>query len=43
MNHKMTTKLKSHSSVDGVTADAMNNLAACLEVMIEIIYISDDD
>ena len=33
MNHKMTTKLKTHSSVDGVTADAMNNLAACMEVM----------
>jgi tetratricopeptide (TPR) repeat protein len=32
-NHRLAAALKSHSSVDGVTADSLNNLAACMEVL----------
>ena len=32
-NHRLAAALKSHSNVDGVTADSLNNLAACMEVL----------
>ena len=32
-NHRLAAALKAHSSVDGVTADSLNNLAACMEVL----------